>query len=56
MAVANCVAFQTPVVREMTSAEYREQRRRVAASLCEGRDGEARPGAGPAMQGQPQPS
>jgi hypothetical protein len=27
------VEFRTPIVREMTDAEYREQRRRVAASV-----------------------
>jgi hypothetical protein len=56
MASANSVAFQTPVVREMTPAEYRQQRRLVAASICAARDREARPGAGPAKQGQPRPS
>jgi hypothetical protein len=55
MAVADRVAFQTPVVREMTFAEYREQRRRVEASLC-ARHAEARQGAAQAKQGQPTPS
>ena len=33
MANHRIVEFRTPVVREMTQAEYREQRRRVVASL-----------------------
>jgi hypothetical protein len=32
-------AFRTPVVREMTHDEYREQRPRVIASLVKGKDG-----------------
>jgi hypothetical protein len=36
MANHRVVEFRTPVVREMTHAEYREQRRRVIASLVRG--------------------
>jgi hypothetical protein len=33
MSVQSIVEFRTPVVREMTHAEYREQRQRVVASV-----------------------
>jgi hypothetical protein len=33
MANQRIVEFRTPIVREMTDAQYREQRRRVAASV-----------------------
>jgi hypothetical protein len=37
MANQRIVRFRTPVVREMTDAEYREQRRRVAESVLRDR-------------------
>jgi hypothetical protein len=42
----NIVAFKTPVVREMAHDEYREQRRRVIASLAR-TDPRPVPGAAP---------
>jgi hypothetical protein len=39
MGDASTARFKTPLVREMTHAEYREQRRRVVASLVRTKDG-----------------
>jgi hypothetical protein len=39
MAHKSIMEFRTPVVREMTDDEYREQRRRVIASLVAGTGG-----------------
>jgi hypothetical protein len=38
-------AFRTPVVREMTNDEYREQRRRVFASLIKDEGDQRTPGS-----------
>jgi hypothetical protein len=50
MADMSIGAFRTPVVREMTPGEYREQRRRVIASLVTGKnDTRAVPSLAPAV-------